>query len=344
MNARLIAFASIAVAAIVVTAAAQQPYPPAGNYPPPADQNLRPMQPVGPDQPVQPQVPTLVPRGPQPGMQPNGQPGMQPGMTPGGQQAVEQQPPQPPPPPFVLTAQEQAQVEQILIAWERQNRLVKTFDSQFKRWVYDAVFGNPNQPAHVDVGVIKFAAPDKGMFRIDKTEKDGRDAPIEDARAEHWISDGKAIVHYDHVTKKMTIHKLPPEMQGKKIADGPLPFLFGSTAQDLKDRFFLRVVTPANVPGQIWLDAYPRRQQDAANFSRAQFIINTQDMSPNALKLIQPNRKDYIVYSFFDIVMNDPLRMFRGDPFRAVRPMGWQTVVEEPQTTQARRLPNEGRR
>jgi hypothetical protein len=143
----------------------------------------------------------------------------------------------------------------------------------------------------------------------------------------------------------MIVHKLPPELQGKAIADGPLPFLFGSDAQQLKKRYFLRIVTPRDVQGhQIWLEAYPRFQQDAANFHHAQFIIGTEGMTPFALKLIQPDTKNFIVYQFFEIVMNDPMRMFRGDPFRAVRPLGWQSLVEEPQGEQARRPPNDSRR
>ena len=85
--------------------------------------------------------------------------------------------------------------------------------------------------------------------------------------------------------------------------------------------------------GQIWLEAYPRTQHDAANFHHAQFIITAQGMAPFALKLIQPNEKDYTVYEFFEIVMNDPMpKIFRGgDPFRPPTPFGWQKIVEEPQ-------------
>ena len=63
-------------------------------------------------------------------------------------------------------------------------------------------------------------------------------------------------------------------------------------------------------------------------------------MSPFALKLIQPNKKDYMVYQFFDIVVNDPLRLFKGDPFRAFTPLGWQRIVEEPPAAQAIRVPS----
>ncbi len=275
-----------------------------------------------PDQPVQPQIPTLVPRVPQ-------QPAVQ----------------QPPQPPFTLTPQEEAQIDRVLRQWEERNRDIKTFDCEFKRWIYDVVFGPANQPKFVDTGVVKYAAPDRGMFRTEKTEKDGKEEKIESARVEYWISDGKSIFEFNPGKKQLIEHILPRELQGKAIANSPLPFLFGAEAQKLKQRYFMRVVTPPDVKDQIWLEAFPRYQQDAANFYRAQFIITAQGMSPFALKLIQPNQKDYTVYQFFNIVVNDPLRLFKGDPFRAFTPLGWQKIVEEaPPAAQARRPSSDGQR
>ncbi len=276
---------------------------------------------VGPDQPVRPVTPTLVRRDGQPGMN---QPGA---AAPAAQ----------PQPPFTLTPQEQAELNHVLDLWEKRNKEIKTFDCRYKRWTYDAVFGQANAPKFVDLGAIKFASPDRGMFLTDTTEKDGKNVPIEDTRAEHWISDGKAIIEYNQVKRQVIIHKLPPELQGKAIVNTPLPFLFGAESQKLRERYFLRIVTPRDVTNQIWLEAYPRFQQDAANFHHAQFIINTQGMTPFALKLIQPNAKDNVVYQFYEVVVNDPLRMFQGNPFRAVQPLGWKSIVEEPQSAQAQR-------
>lgn len=316
-------FISHTLLVLILTAAfaSAQQYPPNnGGYPQPSGQNVQQ------DQPVQPQTPTIERRNAQP-----------------GQPQPSQQPPALPP-GFPLTKEQEAQVDQVLNLWEKRNLDVKTFDSRFKRWVYDTVFGRPDQPRFVELGVVKYASPDRGMFKVDTAEKNGQEVAIEDARAEHWVSDGKAIIEFSHVKKQKIVHKLPPEMQGKAIADGPLPFLFNSDAKKLKQRYFLCIVTPRDVQGQIWLRAYPRFQQDAANFRYAEFIISAQKMEPYALNLIQPNGKDRVVYQFFEIVINDPLRMFRGDPFRPSTPIGWQSIVEEPQGAQAQRAPNDGRR
>lgn len=273
-----------------------------------------------PDQPVRPQVPVLVPRAPQ-------------------QPAAQQQPQ----PPFVLTPQEEVQVDRILNQWEQHNRDVKTFDCRFKRWTYDVVFGPAGQAKFVDLGAVRYGAPDKGMFEVESTERDGKEVPVEAGRAEHWISDGKSIFEFNPGKKQLIEHKLPPELQGKAIADSPLPFLFGAEAQKLKQRYFIRLI-PANGQNQVCIEAYPRFQQDAANFHHAQFIIAMQNMAPFALKLIQPNEKDYTVYQFYDVVVNDSWRLFKGDPFRAFTPSGWQRVVEESPTTQASRPASDGKR
>lgn len=283
-----------------------------------------------PDQPVRPQLPTIERRPPQ--------------QSAGAESAARVQ--QAPSPPFMLSPQEEAQVDRVLEQWEQQNRKIKTFDCRFKRWIYDVVFGPANQPKFVELGVIRFGTPDRGLFRLEMSEKDGREVPIESARAEHWICDGKAIFEYNPTKKQVVEHQLPKELQGKAIANSPLPFLFGAESQKLKQRYFIRIIeSPPGVSHQIWLEAYPRFQQDAANFKRATFVISTQQgMSPFALEILQPNGKDYTRYQFYDIVVNDSWRLFKGDPFQAFTPPGWQKLVEPAPSAHAERRVGEERR
>ncbi|MBN2474926.1 MAG: TIGR03009 domain-containing protein [Pirellulales bacterium] len=246
--------------------------------------------PLRPDQPVVPQYPTLQQRAPTPTPQPRA--------------------------PFQLTPQQEAYLDQVLKAWEQHSARVTTFESNFTRWEYDPVFGDPNKPKYVDQGKVKYAAPDKGSFEI------------EGQRAEKWICDGQWIHEFNYVEKKLTQHQLPPDLRGKAIADGPLPFLFGAEAAKMKQRYFLRVIQPPEGrTGEIWLEAYPRFAPDAANFSRAELILTTRNMMPFAMDIYLPNGKSHTAYQFFGIVVNDPLRVFKGDPFRAVAPSDWQTVV-----------------
>ncbi|MFA6004795.1 MAG: hypothetical protein WC881_12100 [Elusimicrobiota bacterium] len=263
------------------------------------------VQPQQPDQPVVPQAPVLQTVGP-------GQ----------AQPAAGQQPP---PPPFTLTKEEQAELDRVLAAWQERSSRVKTFRASFVRYEYDLVFGPQPQngqanppPRFIDEGSIAFGAPDKGMYSIEKP------------RQEYWISDGKSIFEYDYQKKRVTEHKLPPELQGKEITNGPLPFLFGAPADQLKHRYYLRLITPpAAASKEIWLQAVPRFQPDAANFRHAELILLADTMNPGAIQVHQPGGKNRSTYIFKNVIVNDPLGWLKGDPFRAITPLGWERIVEE---------------
>lgn len=242
-------------------------------------------------------------------------------------------PQQPLPAPFQLTAQQQAEIDRVLQVWEQRSGLVKTFDCRFSRFRYDLVFGNGQQPAQ-DPGELKYAAPDKGLFRIDGQQP------------EQWICDGKSIFQFDYANKKVIEHKLPPEMQGAAIADGPIPFLFGAKAQTLKERYWLRILPPENAEQakkEVWIQAYPRRLQEKQNFDHAEVILSVETMLPTAIQLWEPNQKNRTVYAFASPRVNpvdplkhfDPLNLFNNNPFRPSLPSReWTLVVEEPPTRQ----------
>ena len=331
----------VALSALLLTAASalSQNYPANGTNPPgiaypPNNGNPSGGVPnpttMGPDQPIQPRTPELVPRN---------------GTAPGATQPGVQQPPQgPPPPPFTLTPQEQAEVDQVLEMWEQRNKTIKKFESKFKRWTYDPVFGKPDVPKYVDLGSVIYAAPDRGLYAVEVTEENGKQKAIGDDRAEKWICDGRAVFEYHYRTRRVIEHKLPPEQQGKAIANSPLPFLFGSEARVLRQRYFIRLVTPPNAQGQYWLEAYPRYQADAANFHHAQFIIDKQGMTPFALKMVEPNNANSVVYQFYDVGVNIPPGLFSSDPMRPSIPLGWQKTVDDSQLSQSPRSASNVRR
>ena len=233
--------------------------------------------------------------------------------------------PEEPQAPFTLTLEEQRQVDWVLQKWEALGKTVKTFECKVWRFEYDRVFGpdsggGPPRPTHRDEGKIWYAAPDKGRFEIYGD------------RAEKWICDGKAIYEYNYTKKQVIQYDLPPELQGQGIADGPLPFLFGSTAADLRNRYWIRLTQPPpGVTGQIWLEAHPKFQKDRANFKRAEMILREDDLRPVALMLVLPN-DNRVSYRFDDLKINAKNLLgewFSSDPFRPTVPLGWQRVVEQ---------------
>jgi TIGR03009 family protein len=326
----------IIVGGMAATATAQNPPAQPSVYDRPAVQTQDPAPPQWP-RPVEPvlqrraasQPPAEMKPGPQP---PPGQPGMGPG------------PQQPPAPPFQLTPEQQADVDRVLRSWEQYSARVKRFECQFTRFEYDGVFGDPNRPRE-DQGEVKYAAPDKAMFRIL--------GDAQNVRPEHWICDGKSIFQYDFSKKQIVEYKLPPEMQGSAIADGPVPFLFGAKAERLKQRYFLRVIAEQSNNSEVWLQAFPRTQEEAKNFHHAEVILAVEQMLPNAIQLHQPNGKSRTVYRFNSPRVNpiDPIRqldsmnLFNSNPFRPNLPgRDWTRVVEEAPARQVDRQEPASRR
>ena len=112
--------------------------------------------------------------------------------------------------------------------------------------------------------------------------------PIEAERAEHWVFDGKSIWEYNSARKQVIEHRLPPELQGSRLVDGPLAFgfpvasfsgllsllgsplppashfPFAAKAEELKQQYYIRTITPADRHDEVWLEAYPRSPQLAS--------------------------------------------------------------------------------
>jgi TIGR03009 family protein len=252
-------------------------------------------------------------------------------------------------PPFVLTPAQELQLERVLTAWERRGQEVKTFECNFTCFSYDHFV--PGQVRRLrDEGLLKYAAPDKGFYKVEgKGSVERTDAAFDAAgwkksanpRDEQWICDGKSIFVYNVKERRRIEYPLPPELQGKAIRDGPLPFVFGTDAQKLKQRYLMRIITPVDVQrAEVWLQAYPRSRADAANFRNVEVILKVNGLLPDAIRLTEPNGEDYKVYKFQDVVVNRRLNWLEPNWFRAPLPMGWRAELEPPQgSPQAGRLP-----
>jgi TIGR03009 family protein len=237
---------------------------------------------------------------PQNGNQQVGTPQQQPGAQPRAQTLPNGAPLQPQvlsaAPPWQLTPQEEADLDRLLTDWEKQSDSVKNFECKFTRWEYDPALannGNGNLPSTVSKGIIKYSPPDKGLFRVDEASvpdpKTGQLVPSTLDLREHWTCDGDSIYMVDHQKKLIIESKLPPEMKGKAIINGPLPFVFGAKSQVLKDRYYMRLITPKDAANeQVWLEARPKFQKDAANYSRVQLILTKATLQPAGIQIFNP--------------------------------------------------------
>lgn len=240
----------------------------------------------------QPQEPTVLPAqhtaAPQPGGAPAGQPGQ-----PAERRQLNVQP------PFVLNPQEQAELDKFLADWETKSEQVKLFQTSFVKFEYKPAWvnNNPNQPHSKSIGEIKYAAPDRGLLRETKrwqyvlnpaTNKFDEKETDPD---QYWTCDGNSVFEVHHKPEKKVIeYPIAPQNKGKAITEGPLPFVFGAKAETLKNRYYLRLIPldPAKLPDTIMLEAIPKFQKDAANFSRVEIMLKGKDLVPFAMQIYDP--------------------------------------------------------
>ncbi|MFM9025524.1 MAG: TIGR03009 domain-containing protein [Planctomycetaceae bacterium] len=240
--------------------------------------------------------------------------------------------------PPALSPQEQAQLDQLLAAWESRNAAVKTWSCTFRKWEYNA--WSPADAAGErlafaeSTGELKYAAPDKGLFHVKASKQWSPEARRYEVRGgdagEHWVCNGESIYEFRHTERQLRETKLPPEMRGKAISDGPLPFVFGAKADTLRKRYWMRIITPRDVRDQIWLEALPRYQADAANFSKVELILQARDLMPFAIQIFKPGGQDRDVYQFDPTtnLIDKGLDLIR-DFARPAPPFGYTHVVED---------------
>lgn len=213
--------------------------------------------------------------------------------------ARETAPPRPTDAPFSpLTEPEQKWIDQVLAAWEHSTSQINTFECKFKRWVY-----NPNthatHPESISEGEIRYSSPDKGSFKENtrvtltgtKPEDGSPDYKV-NPRLPHgdwWVCDGEWVHQLDRNDKKAVQTQLPPDLRGNNILLSPLPFLFGVKADEVKARYFIRGIAPPQGSKDLWIEAWPKRPDDAGNYSRVQIVLDPSDNLPKGMFLFMPN-------------------------------------------------------
>lgn len=248
-------------------------------------------------------------------------------------------------PPFVLTPQQQAQLDHLLDEWEKDNSAIKTFKCSFTRWEYDPAFiPNAKQPKTECHGEIKYASPDKGLFHVTEASEAVLDPKTQTWNlqkvepVEYWTCNGKSIFQVDAKKKQIIEQPIPPAMQGKAITDGPLPFVFGAKADTLRKRYFMRVITPQErSEEEVWLEARPRTQKDSANFSRVELILSKPELQPVAIQIFNPGagaqNQSRTVIRLENASVNSPWAPIQQlfNDFARPNILGYKHVVEQPQ-------------
>lgn len=206
-----------------------------------------------------------------------------------GQQA----PARAPFPPLSQAAEQQ--LDRLLQAWQAQSQGTKTLECRFQRWTYDMFAAPAGIHAIKSEGIIKYKAPDMGLFQVEKQSffngmKDGKPDFVSkpDHYGEHWVCNGEELIEFDHAAKECKIRQLPPELRGENIVQSPLPFVFNLDAQQIKERYWVRQVQSPK-PGMVLIEAYPKLQEARAQYRLVQIALNEKTLLPEALLMYAPN-------------------------------------------------------
>ncbi|QGJ72396.1 Hypothetical protein PBC10988_41170 [Planctomycetales bacterium 10988] len=236
-----------------------------------------------------------------------------------------------------LTPGEAAELDRILGAWEAQSSQIQNVSCVFTVWEDVPAYNKKIERT----GRMLYESPDRGAYEVQfekvSNPETGKDEWQSKKTLDHWACDGEAVYRVLHHEETVMVHPLPENLKGESIRNGPLPFLFVAKARDLKQRYFLRPIRPEErAKGQVWLEVYPRYQQDAANFSRAEVILTEGQWLILGLKMYPPGGNTTITHVFTEYKINenggfiDSLKKaWGGNPY-APHPRGYSKKVQPP--------------
>ena len=242
-----------------------------------------------------------------------------------------------PPIGFQLTKAQSDGINQMLEYWEQQTSKIKTFRTEYGRREFDPVFGPQDNFKTVSTGEIRYAAPDRGMIKekvvydYDPAKaKQGVKPPFtrkDDEVGEHWVCDGNSVFEFNHAQKQIVETKLPPEMRGKAIAEGPLPFMFGAKAASIRRRYWIREIPREQKDQPYQLELVPKGRGNA--FARVKIYLDPKKFMPDRIDVFDLNGRGHVEYQFKNRRINavtDNVKNFWDSFVSPKPPRGWTKV------------------
>jgi TIGR03009 family protein len=238
------------------------------------------------------------------------------------------------------------ELENLLNAWEKKSQGVQRLNGNFRLYTYDEVFQSETRA----VGKFWYQSPDKGRMDFEPADlvrvaKDKAGKPINPGKVgpngqpyevkkrdhEIWNCNGNEILQIFLEKKEYNRIAIPQQYQGESIKESPLPFLFGLKKDEAKERYLMqlgplngRVPNGYKVPC-IHVIAYPLREQDSREWSKAEVLLDSQTFLPQSIQTIDPAGTSQSVYAFSEVEVNAGW-LFK-DPFSV--PVKGYTLLRE---------------
>jgi len=254
--------------------------------------------------------------------------------------------------PFFLNPAEQQELDEFLSRWEKYSTAIKRYDVEFDMFEYDPTIPGalPNKPHRISFGHFKYIAnPKRFLYVVEGEYRDGKYVKRDGDKnphifAEKIIIDEKTVSKYDYNAKTVHHINVPREVIGKGIADSPLPLIFGAKADELKQRFSMKVVIEQS--GIIRLFARPLLIEDQKEFKELEILLG-KDLRAQGLRQWDINDKAYKAYSLKSTKIDNQLDKIVSDIksfFVPETPSGWKKEVhdwalEQPSPTAAMAQP-----
>ena len=246
--------------------------------------------------------------------------------------------------PQAQAMQVSAELEAILQRWEQQSSRIQKLSGEHSRFIYRKMDGTELRGR----GSFAFAAPDKGMLEIKPSEvppgttnpqrvdMNGEPLEVRGDPGERWVCDGEQILQFELSVqeKQYSRIEIPPSMRGENIIQGPLPFLFGVSAGELKRRYRMTIGSlnkwsPQNPTGTVHVVAYPLRKVDSQSWQKADVLLDGRTFLPTAIRMMDGHDKmaDETTYKFDVASMKvNAIRFpWKSDPFRP-NLKGWKMI------------------
>ena len=132
--------------------------------------------------------------------------------------------------------------------------------------------------------------------------------------------------------------------------------MFGARKDQILNRYWVKVITPAEAEGkEVWLEAWPKKAEDAQNYKKVEIILSIEPFLPNAVHMYMPQynpKKDNfssVYIEFSDIKPNDRVSKFKDWWGNFVKPSlpkfepGWKMVPRQQMNARAAGQPNQQR-
>lgn len=224
----------------------------------------------------------------------------------------------PPPEDFRISPQEAALLDQFLAKWEEFGKNIKKVACNVtSKEQGGGLYGEDRDvPLSHTYGEFKFIAPNKllyhviGEFTYEKDENGQRKPEYKKGLDEKkFVLDGKSLTEYDYKNRVALVTPIPEDQQNKDLTmDGPIPIFFIAKADNLKRRFYMKLITkPEKQDSEVWIEAWPRQQNDAQSFQRIIITLRLSDLQPYYMRQYHSNGKSYTELWFSDISINKGL-------------------------------------